>query len=558
MAEEKLPTPPFSRAGAQGWTEFRCRKAAFLLRICFRTGRALAFFSFRGHLRSLVELRRRGGGAWRCHAPRGAGALTPGLQTTEAGQSRVVAGQLSSAGRGDPPQPAAPAGGGGDLAEDTPLCWTVRPDAWRKKPGSGSGHFCLGDQAVYAVCVRSAATVDPHQPIRTPEGAAGSCWAVGEQATPSGPVQPRAAPAQRCGCLLSIFPSRLCGLGGTNMQGQRELGGAPGHVPPLCAFLSDLAEQAGGVSFCRVSEYSGAGSAPGTQGGDAVGWASPRSLLPPPDGDGEARISGRSGEGLSASARGPDLGEHSGAWGDFEGFRESSARSEQFSQSFELPERPTEPQPTRTISAQKEPGSHQSHQGGPGVTGTSAITPSEPIVSYEKIFRFAFQEVPVPQATEDVSTLDHFLETGNEEKLGLESVHKLCSESRKLWRALQSTRTVMTSRGLWSESRCRDNFLLVLGIDAAQKSPSEGPGRTLGDPGLHEPEELGFRLHRCRALIQTKFPGTPGGRQGSLITYSLFLKTPIHGSGQCITIPRNKKTFGPRNLKMALFNSGVR
>ncbi|XP_007455638.1 PREDICTED: LOW QUALITY PROTEIN: uncharacterized protein C14orf79 homolog [Lipotes vexillifer] len=345
--------------------------------------------------------------------------------------------------------------------------------------------------------------------------------------------------------------------GGTNMQGQRELGGAPGHVPPLCAFLSDLAEQAGGVSFCRVSKDGGADSAPGTQGSDAVGWASPRSLLPPPDGDGEARISGRSGEGLSASARGPDLGEHSGAWGEFEGFRESSARSEQFSQSSELPERPTEPQPPRTISAQKEPGSRQSHQGGPGVTGNSAITPSEPIVSYEKIFRFAFQEVPVPQATEGVSTFDHFLETSNEEKLGLESVHKLCSESRKLWRALQSTRTVMTSQGLWSESRCRENFLLVLGIDAAQKSPSEGPGRTLGDPGLDEPEELGFRLHRCRALIQTKLPGTPGGRQGSLITYSLFLKTPIHGNGQYITVPRKKKIFSPRNLKMALFNSDV-
>ncbi|XP_066883727.1 LOW QUALITY PROTEIN: uncharacterized protein CLBA1 [Kogia breviceps] len=345
--------------------------------------------------------------------------------------------------------------------------------------------------------------------------------------------------------------------GGTNMQGQRCLGGAPGHMPPLCAFLSDLAEQAGGVSFCRVSKDSGAASAPGRQSGGAVERAGPRSLLPPPGGGGEARISGRSGEALSPSASAPDLGEHSCAWGEFEGFRESSARSEQFSQSFELPERPTEPQPRRTISAQKERGSRQSHQGGPGVTGTSAITPSEPIVSYEKIFRFAFQEVPVPQATEDVSTLDHFLETSNEEKLGLESVHKLCSESRKLWRALQNTRTTMTARCRWSESRCRENFLLVLGIDAAQKSLSEGPGRTLGDPDLHEPEELGFRLHRCRALIQTKLSGTPGGRQGSLITYSLFLKTPIHGNGQYITIPKKKKIFAPRNLKMTLFNSNV-
>ncbi|XP_059951063.1 collagen alpha-1(III) chain-like [Mesoplodon densirostris] len=64
-----------------------------------------------------TKLRRRGGGAWRCHAPRGAGALTPGRPTTEAGRSRVVAGQLSGAGRGDTPQPAAPAGGGGDVAE---------------------------------------------------------------------------------------------------------------------------------------------------------------------------------------------------------------------------------------------------------------------------------------------------------------------------------------------------------------------------------------------------------------------------------------------------------
>ena len=36
------------------------------------------------------------------------------------------------------------------------------------------------------------------------------------------------------------------------------------------------------------------------------------------------------------------------------------------------------------------------------------------------------------------------------------------------------------------------------------QSLSEDPGRTLGDPGLHEPEELGFHLHRCTALIQTK------------------------------------------------------
>ncbi|XP_057587263.1 uncharacterized protein CLBA1 [Hippopotamus amphibius kiboko] len=267
------------------------------------------------------------------------------------------------------------------------------------------------------------------------------------------------------------------------MQDQREPGPAPGQMPPLCAFLSDLAGQAGGVSLCRISKDSCAGSAPGGQSGDAVEWARPGSPLPPPDGDGEARISGRSGEGEGPSActaGGPDPGEQSGAWGEFEAFRESSAGCEQFSQSFKLSERPTEPQLPGTTSAQMERGSCQPHQGGPGVTGTGAVAPSEPIVSYENIFRFAFQEVPVLQATEDVSALDHFLETSNEEKPDLESVHRLCSESRKLWRALQNTGTTTTSRCLWSESHCRENFLPVLGIDAAQKVNELGGSGLLG------------------------------------------------------------------------------
>lgn len=159
--------------------------------------------------------------------------------------------------------------------------------------------------------------------------------------------------------------------GGTNMQDQRELRGTPGQGLPVCAFLSDLPEQAGRGSLHQVSKDLGA---PGRQSGDAVEWARPHSTLPPLDG--EARISGDSFEGLSTStARGPDPGEHSGAWGEFEGFRESSASSEQFSKSFELRERPSASQPWRTASAQKEHCSSQPHQG--GVTGTGAITPSE-------------------------------------------------------------------------------------------------------------------------------------------------------------------------------------
>lgn len=48
----------------------------------------------------------------------------------------------------------------------------------------------LDDQAV---CVPSTATVDSHQAICTPEEAVGSCWAVGEQVTPSGAVHPHSS-----------------------------------------------------------------------------------------------------------------------------------------------------------------------------------------------------------------------------------------------------------------------------------------------------------------------------------------------------------------------------
>lgn len=50
--------------------------------------------------------------------------------------------------------------------------------------------------------------------------------------------------------------------------------------------------------------------------------------------------------------------------------------------------------------------------------------------------------------------------------------------------------------------------------------------------------------------------GTSGDRQGSLVTYSLFLQMPFHGHGQCVTAPR-RKLFSRRNLKMTLFHSDV-
>lgn len=70
-------------------------------------------------------------------------------------------------------------------------------------------------------------------------------------------------------------------------------------------------------------------------------------------------------------------GELSGGWGEFEGFRESSAKSEQFAQSFELLGRAAEHQSLKTPSIPKEHGSCQMQQGGPWVTGTAAGSSSE-------------------------------------------------------------------------------------------------------------------------------------------------------------------------------------
>ncbi|XP_010342207.1 uncharacterized protein CLBA1 isoform X2 [Saimiri boliviensis] len=223
--------------------------------------------------------------------------------------------------------------------------------------------------------------------------------------------------------------------------------------------------------------------------------------------DGKASNSLPREGGSTCTTRCPDPGEHSSTWGEFEGFREFSAKSGQFSQSLELLEGPTELQPPSTTSTPKECSSHQLCQGGPWVTGTAAIPPSEPILSYENILKCAFQEITVQQAAEDISTLDHFLEISSEEKPGHECVHKLCNESRKLWRVLQNT-YASASQCLWSESHCQENFFLILGIDAMQKDLSGGQGHIMDDSDLKEPEGLltvsSFRLHHCKALIQTK------------------------------------------------------
>uniref|UniRef100_A0A8C7AL09 Aftiphilin clathrin-binding box domain-containing protein n=1 Tax=Neovison vison TaxID=452646 RepID=A0A8C7AL09_NEOVI len=299
---------------------------------------------------------------------------------------------------------------------------------------------------------------------------------------------------------------------------------------------------------------SGGHKAAGARGG-AGQVIRPRRLCPAP---GAPRLEARSArlsgarEGPSPRpARGPDPAEPGSAWGEFEGFRDASAQSEQFSPNLERPERPPRPRRQTVASTQKERGARQPAQRGPGVPGAAGSPPH----SSEDVFSFVFQDTPVPQATEGVSPLNHILEAP-----GWESGQQLCPESRRLWRALQSPDGASASRCPWSGSHCQENLFLVLGIDAAQKNPSGDLGHTLECSDLKQPEDLGapaFSLQPCRAVIQTKLPGTSGGRQGGLLACSVFLKTPLPRNGQYITIPWKKKMFNPRKLKMTLFNSDV-
>lgn len=246
------------------------------------------------------------------------------------------------------------------------------------------------------------------------------------------------------------------------MQDPRERGGEPGQTLPLSWPPSDFAEEAGKDAPCQASEDSGASGAPGRHCGADAECVRTRPHLPPWDGE---ACTSRLSEGFATcAAGGPDAVEHSSAWGEFESFQESSAKSEQLlSQSFELQERAKAPQQPRTVFAQKDHSSQQPRQG-----GTVTVSPAEPILSYESIFRFAFQEVPVQQVTDHVPALHHLLEISDEEEPGLGSAQKFCPESRKLWRALRSAHKMATSCCLWHESHCQENLFLVLGVDATQ------------------------------------------------------------------------------------------
>ncbi|XP_043844703.1 uncharacterized protein CLBA1 [Dromiciops gliroides] len=283
--------------------------------------------------------------------------------------------------------------------------------------------------------------------------------------------------------------------------------------------------------------------------------------------EGAARSKARSGAGSAAAAAEPGLADGGGCWGDFEGFSEAADQGDTFS-TLDILERWAAPGSRGSDpdlnGCGPTPGARLQPESPPAAGGAAAGSPVEANLSYENIFKLVFQEVPVQQITEDICTLHHFLEKHTEENTSCKPVKKqpFCSESQKLWKILQDEDGTSTSKCLWSKSHCQDNFLLVLGIDAAQKDLSEGKNHVLEDSNLKETEELtevnGFNLNNCKALIQTKLSGSSAPRHNSLFMYNLFLKkTPSSGNMQYITIPRKKKLFTARNLKMKFFNSDV-
>ncbi|XP_044517833.1 uncharacterized protein CLBA1 isoform X2 [Gracilinanus agilis] len=298
------------------------------------------------------------------------------------------------------------------------------------------------------------------------------------------------------------------------MQDQRPAAGNPrGQEIAGAALLGDLVEAAENAAVRDPSEGDGGNSVAGSRGWDEGPVKIDHSARPRLESKGRnaagptvAGESGVSDGSCSCSV------EHNSSWGDFEGFSEASDKSDTFS-TLEMLERWAAPgtresDPDLNACGSNSCGCLQADSLA-RMSETAAVSPNQASLSYENIFKLVFQEVPVQQMTEDICTLHHFLEKHNEENTSCKPVKKqFCSESQKLWRILQDEDSTSTSRCLWSKSHCQDNFLLVLGIDAAQKDLSGGKNHVLEDSNLKETEELtevnGFNLNNCKALIQTK------------------------------------------------------
>ncbi|XP_038599819.1 uncharacterized protein CLBA1 [Tachyglossus aculeatus] len=323
--------------------------------------------------------------------------------------------------------------------------------------------------------------------------------------------------------------------------------------------LDDLTYQIGKVTLCETDKGHGELNA-----GKTPEKVSAEDIQPGPmEGDGEARAS-------VVPVGFPDKNcpgtMEPNSWGDFEGFSEASDEAESFAleagaRSDRWP--PEERPPSMEEHLGVALGSRLSNRNIRSMMGAASISSLETQLSCETIFKFAFRDILAQQLTEDICTLDQFLEARSEENAASEPVKRpFCSNSRKLWRTLRDANSAPTSRYLWTKSHCLDNFLLVLGIDSTQKDPSGNHHLTSEGANRKEIEELmdvnGFNIHNCKALIQTKLSVSPSPRRGNLFVHNLFLKkTPSHGTLQYITIPRKRRLFTTRSLKMKIFKSDV-
>ncbi|KFO12528.1 Uncharacterized protein C14orf79, partial [Balearica regulorum gibbericeps] len=273
---------------------------------------------------------------------------------------------------------------------------------------------------------------------------------------------------------------------------------------------------------------------------------------------------GRSCEGCSESSY--STSEPSSSWGDFEGFRESSDKSERFSHDLEVLVKSTKTRRgDRDVSSGhcnasaghfcSEPSLHSGIQEAP-----SSL--NEANHSYEDIFKVGFPEVFVSQSRENIRSLDQVLDTNNEDVGNPECVkNQLCIDSGNIWRTLRDFDNTTSLRHPWSKSHCQENLLSVLGIDANEKDFLESQDDIFEESNVKDNEDFrfdGFNINDCKALIQTKLSVSPDSRHGHLFTCNLFLKTtPSNGNMQYITIPRKKHIFATQNLKPKFFSSDV-
>ncbi|XP_006032230.1 uncharacterized protein CLBA1 [Alligator sinensis] len=259
--------------------------------------------------------------------------------------------------------------------------------------------------------------------------------------------------------------------------------------------------------------------------------------------------------------------ELSGSWGDFEGFSESLCKSDSFNHTFEVLVKSTEATKTDVDLSEEYCSSSLGHPCSKLSVHNQREAPSSSLNEakhcYEDIFKLGFPEIPVPQSTESIRSLDQVINTKDEDA-GLPELLKkqLCIDSGNIWRTFRSTDNTPSLRYSWNTSHCQDIFLSVLGIDASEKDHSEGSkDDVFEDSNVKENEDLkvdGFSFSNCKALIQTKLSVSPDSRRGQLFTYNLFLKrTPSSGNMQYITVPKKKRIFTTHNLKMKIFNSDI-